>query len=144
VVHSNLLRGASVLLGPASVADPAFWPEFRAHAATSLHGVPHTFDLLERAGFAELDLPHLRYATQAGGRWDPRAVRRWAGLARQRGWDLYVMYGQTEATARMAYLPPDRAATAPSAIGVPVPGTALHVDAPDAAAWASWCAAARA
>lgn len=132
VLHSNLLRGASVLLDPPSVADPAFWAEFRAHAATSLHGVPHTFDLLDRAGFAELDLPHLRYATQAGGRWDPGAVRRWAGLARERGWDLYVMYGQTEATARMAYLPPDRAATAPSAVGVPVPGTALRVDAPDA------------
>ncbi len=131
VLHSNLLRGASVLLGPPSVADPGFWPEFRAHAATSLHGVPHTFDLLERAGFAELDLPHLRYATQAGGRWDPAAVARWAGLAQRRGWDLYVMYGQTEATARMAYLPPDRAAGAPSAIGVPVPGTALRVDAPD-------------
>jgi acyl-coenzyme A synthetase/AMP-(fatty) acid ligase len=83
VVHSNLLRGASVLLGPSSVTDPAFWAEFRAHAATSLHGVPHTFDLLDRAGFAELDLPHLRYATQAGGRWDPAAVRRWAGLARR-------------------------------------------------------------
>jgi peptidoglycan/LPS O-acetylase OafA/YrhL len=132
VLHSNLLRGASVLLDPGSVADPGFWDRFRAHAATSLHGVPHTFDLLERAGFAELDLPHLRYATQAGGRWDPAAVRRWAGLAQRRGWDLYVMYGQTEATARMAYLPPERAAAAPSAVGVPVPGTTLHVDAPDA------------
>lgn len=132
VVHSNLLRGASVLLSSASVADPEFWSEFRAHAATSLHGVPHTFDLLDRSGFADLELPRLRYVTQAGGRWDPEAVRRWAALGRRRGFSLHVMYGQTEATARMAHVPADRVHAAPSAIGMPVPGTTLHVDAPDA------------
>ncbi len=57
VVHSNLLAGAAVLLTDASVTDAGFWSTVREHRATSLHGVPHTFALLDRVGFAEMDLP---------------------------------------------------------------------------------------
>ncbi|GAA4706753.1 AMP-binding protein [Pseudonocardia yuanmonensis] len=130
VVNSNLARGATVVLPDRSVADPAFWTEFEELGLTSLHGVPYTFDLLDATGFAERALPSLRYVTQAGGRWDPAAVTRYAALGAARGWSLYVMYGQTEATARMAYLPPERAATAPSAVGLPVPGGAFSIEGP--------------
>ncbi|WP_149179993.1 AMP-binding protein [Streptomyces sp. TRM49041] len=122
VVNSHLLSGAGIVLTDLSVADACFWDLFRATRATSFAGVPYTFDLLDRTGFATMDLPHLRYVTQAGGRLAPERVTRYAELGRGRGWDLYVMYGQTEATARMAYLPPDLARTHPQAIGVPVPG----------------------
>ncbi|TCB95382.1 AMP-dependent synthetase [Micromonospora zingiberis] len=122
VVHSHLARGAALVLTDLSVADAGFWELFRTARGTSLAGVPYTFDLLDRVGFAELDLPHLRYLTQAGGRLAPQQVRRYAELGRRGGWDLFVMYGQTEATARMAYLPPDLAVAHPAAIGVPVPG----------------------
>ena len=131
IVHSNLLVGAAVLLTEASVTDPHFWALVREHRATSLHGVPHTFALLDRVG-APLDQPSLRYVTQAGGRLDPSQVRRWAGLGAERGWRFVVMYGQTEATARMAHLPPELAARAPEAIGVAIPGGALRIDDPDA------------
>ncbi|NKX52106.1 AMP-binding protein, partial [Arthrobacter deserti] len=75
-----------------------------------------------------MQLPDLRYVTQAGGRLDPDTGVRYAGLGRRRGWDLFVMYGQTEATARMAYLPPDLAAENPGMIGVPVPGGTFRID----------------
>ncbi|MCH0541415.1 AMP-binding protein [Streptomyces sp. MUM 203J] len=127
VVHSHLLRGAGLVLTDLSVADRCFWDLFRAARATTFAGVPYTFDLLDRTGFADLDLPHLRYVTQAGGRLAPERVARYAELGRRRGWDLYVMYGQTEATARMAYLPPDRVLEHPHAIGVPVPGGAFRL-----------------
>lgn len=131
VVNSNLARGATVVLPTRSVAEPAFWTEFAELGLTSLHGVPYTFDLLDATGFADRALPSLRYVTQAGGRWDPAAVERYAALGAERGWALYVMYGQTEATARMAYLPPERAATAPSAVGVAVPGGTFSIERPD-------------
>ncbi|MGH3858556.1 AMP-binding protein [Actinokineospora sp.] len=127
VINSNLSRGAALLLSDHSVVDKCFWESFRAHGGTSLHGVPYTFDLLDRAGFAERDLPTLRYVTQAGGRLAPSQVRRYAALADARGWRFFVMYGQTEATARMAYLPPDLAATRPEAIGVPIPGGSFEI-----------------
>jgi acyl-CoA synthetase (AMP-forming)/AMP-acid ligase II len=122
VLNSNLLRGAGLVLTDRSVVDPAFWTVVRDHHVTSLHGVPHTFDLLDTVGFDRMDLPGLRYVTQAGGRLDPAAVVRYAELGERRGWRFFVMYGQTEATARMAYLPPELARTHPSAIGIPVPG----------------------
>ncbi|GAA1869196.1 AMP-binding protein [Asanoa iriomotensis] len=132
VVNSHLLRGAGLILTDHSVVDPCFWAEFRSAHGTGFAGVPYTFDLLDRSRFAEAELPrlpHLRYVTQAGGRLAPDRVRAYAELGRRHGFDLYVMYGQTEATARMAYLPPELAASRPDAIGVPIPGGALRIDA---------------
>jgi acyl-CoA synthetase (AMP-forming)/AMP-acid ligase II len=128
VINSHLLSGAALLLTSLSVVDDCFWDQFRMHRATTFAGVPYTFDLLDRVGFADLELPSLRYVTQAGGRLTPAAVQRYAALGRRRGWDLFVMYGQTEATARMAYLPPDLVMTAPSSIGVPIPGGSFRLE----------------
>ena len=128
VINSHLLAGASLMLTELSVVDACFWDRFRTVGATTFAAVPYTFDLLDRVGFEAMDLPTLRYVTQAGGRLAPDRVRRFAELGRRGGWDLFVMYGQTEATARMAYLPPDLALTSPSAIGVPIPGGAFHLE----------------
>ncbi|MDQ0381413.1 AMP-binding protein [Amycolatopsis thermophila] len=134
VVNSNLARGAAILLNPHSVAEPEFWTFFRQHEGTSLHGVPYTFDLLDRVGFDRMTLPSLRYVTQAGGKLAPERVRAYAELGERRGWRFFVMYGQTEATARMAYLPPELATSHPAAIGIPVPGGSFDLapsDRPD-------------
>ncbi|MCO4276579.1 AMP-binding protein [Pseudarthrobacter sp. HLT3-5] len=128
VINSHLLRGASLVLTDLSVVDPCFWDLFHREGATSFAAVPYTFELLERVGFAAMNLPRLRYVTQAGGRLGPDLVRRYAELGARSGWDLFVMYGQTEATARMAYLPPRLAGTAPGAIGIPIPGGAFRID----------------
>ncbi|WP_460790186.1 AMP-binding protein [Microbacterium lacusdiani] len=128
VVNSHLLAGGSLLLTERSVSDEAFWEEAAAHHITSFAGVPYTFELLEAGGFADRDLPRLRYLTQAGGRLDPAAVRRFAALGARRGFELFVMYGQTEATARMAYLPPELAEACAGAIGRPIPGGAFRLD----------------
>ena len=122
VLLSHLSVGAGVLLTDLSVVDECFWEAFRAAGATTLAGVPYTFDLLDAVGFADLELPSLRLLTQAGGRMDPTTVRRFAELGEERGFELSVMYGQTEATARMATLPAHLARTHPSTVGVAVRG----------------------
>lgn len=128
VVNSHLVSGAALVLTEASVVDPCFWEAARRGGATNLAGVPHTFELLDRIGFDAMSLPALRFVTQAGGRLDPDRVRRYAALGRRDGWELFVMYGQTEATARMAYLPPELAAHRPQAIGVPIPGGSFRIE----------------
>jgi hypothetical protein len=127
VVHSHLLVGAALILTDRSVAEPAFWDLFTRHRGTTFAGVPYTFELLEQVGFEQMRLPHLRYVTQAGGRMPPEKIRRLAALGRRRGWDLFVMYGATEATARMAYLPPELAHSHPHAIGRPIPGGSFRL-----------------
>lgn len=128
VVNSHLAYGASVVPTDLSVVDPCFWELVRERGVTSLSGVPYTFDLLDRAGFEDMEVPSLRFVTQAGGRLAPERVRAYAELGQRRGWDFYVMYGQTEATARMAYLPPGLAAEHPGSIGVPIPGGDLRLE----------------
>ena len=128
VLTSHLVAGAAVVLTDLSVADECFWDLARTQRATTFAGVPYTFDLLDATGFADRRLPHLRYVTQAGGRLAPETVVRYAELGQRRGWDLFVMYGQTEATARMAYLPPALALTRPESIGVAIPGGTLRLD----------------
>jgi len=128
VLHSHLVAGASVVLTELSVVDECFWDLFTRTGATSFAGVPHTFDLLAASGFDTRALPSLRQVTQAGGRLDPDAVRRWSRFGRDRGWDLVVMYGATEATARMAWLPPGLAEDHPAAIGRAIPGGHLRLD----------------
>ncbi|WP_200936198.1 non-ribosomal peptide synthetase, partial [Marmoricola sp. Leaf446] len=132
VLHTHLLRGAAVVLTSLSVVDRCFWELCLRRGVTSLAGVPHTFELLERVGFGPEKLPTLRYLTQAGGRMPAERVRRFAEAGRGCGVDLFVMYGQTEATARIAYLPPDLAVTRPEAVGVAVPGGHLRLEPPDA------------
>ncbi|MEZ5407524.1 MAG: AMP-binding protein [Acidimicrobiales bacterium] len=122
VLHSHLVAGATTVLTDARLTDAAFWDLVERHDVSTLAGVPHSFELFERMGLAHLDLPALRRVTCAGGRLAPDEVVRWHDVGTARGWALYVMYGQTEATARMAYLPPHLARSHPTAVGRPVPG----------------------
>ena len=128
VINSHLLRGAALILTDRSVTDDRFWQLFRRHRGTSFAGVPYTFELLERVDFPAMDLPDLRYVTQAGGRMPPERVRRFAEFARDGGWDLFVMYGATEATARMAYLAPELALCRPNSIGRPIDGGSFSIE----------------
>ena len=128
VVNSHLIAGAGLVVTDLSVVDRCFWDLFERAEATTFAGVPYTFGLLDNCGFADLDLPRLRYVTQAGGWLAPERVARYARLGIKRGWDLFVMYGQTEATARMAYLPPELATERSEAIGIPVPGGSFRLE----------------
>jgi hypothetical protein len=127
VLHAHLAVGAGVVLTDASVVDPCFRRAVQRHGVTNVAGVPHTFDLLDAAGFDWADHPALRFMTAAGGRLGPERVLAWDARARVAGGELFVMYGQTEATARIAYLPPDLVRTCPTAIGVPIPGVTLDL-----------------
>ncbi|WP_103174717.1 AMP-binding protein [Paracoccus sp. SY] len=125
VLHSHLGRGASLWLADGTVLDPGFREALTDSEATSLAGVPHHFALLESIGLDD-DLPEsLTCLTVAGGAMKPAAVRRWASIMDARHGRLVVMYGQTEATARIAWLPPEQAQVAPDAIGQAIPGGTL-------------------
>lgn len=127
IVNSHLLSGAEILLTDESIIGRVFWPFAREFGATSFGGVPLTYQLLHRMGLEQMDLPALRYFTQAGGRLDTSLVRHFSEIAQRTGRRFYVMYGQTEATARIAYLPHDLAAVHPASIGRPIPGGELAI-----------------
>lgn len=128
VINSYLTAGASIALLEGSVVDEHFWRVFAETECTSFAGVPHSFELMERSQVQTKTLKRLRYMTQAGGRLNAETVQRWVERGRTEGWEFFVMYGQTEASPRISYLPPDLALETPSSIGVPVPGGSLWVE----------------
>lgn len=121
VLNSHLQAGATLLLTPRSAAEDEFWRFFEQEGATSLSGVPFTFDLLERIGFRTRHYPALRYLAQAGGRLPAERVALYAQWAKETAKQIFVMYGQTEASPRMAYVPPDQLAENSDCIGIPIP-----------------------
>ena len=127
IVTSHLAAGASVVITDTSVVDPCFWQLVDRWAVSTLSGVPHSFDLIERLGTNPLAAPSLRRVTQAGGRLAPEKVQRLGQLGLRHGWDFVVMYGQAEATARMAVLDPQLAVDHPGTIGRPIPGGAFRL-----------------
>lgn len=127
VVTSHLTVGATLLLTKRSVVEEDFWNFFGAEGGTSLAGVPSTYELLDRIGFRNKTLPTLRSMTQAGGRLPPEVARAYAEWSEDASVRFFVMYGQTEATARMAYVPPKLLLDHPGSIGIPIPGGAFHL-----------------
>lgn len=122
VIHSHLLVGGTVLLTDRSVMEEGFWTFFESAGATSLAGVPTTYQILNRVGFFERVHPTLRSFTQAGGKLPLAMHEKCARYAQEHGLRFYAMYGQTEATARMAYLPWQKSLEKCGSIGIPIPG----------------------
>lgn len=127
VLHSHLAVGASVWLAGGGLMRPGFLDALRDSRATSLATVPHGHELLARTGFDRASLPDLKTLTVAGGAMPAPRIRALAALMQARGGRFLAMYGQTEATARIAYLPHAQALTVAETgvIGQPVPGGRL-------------------
>jgi len=125
VIHSHLRVGASVVLTRLGLFDGAFWPLLRQQQVTRFQGVPFTYEMLLKLRLERLDMGSVRSMTVAGGRLAPERVLQVHQSCQAKGIDFYVMYGQTEATARMAYLSPAQVGLKPDSIGRAIPGGQL-------------------
>ncbi|MFJ7669474.1 AMP-binding protein [Lysinibacillus sp. NPDC097195] len=129
IVNSHLLAGASILLTDESVMEKSFWEFVKKHKATSIAGVPFTYQMLQRIGFTKMDLPYLKTMTQAGGRLNEKLVKHFAEYAKEKNKRFYIMYGQTEAAPRISYIPHEKVLEKSSTIGIAIPGGKLSIDA---------------
>ena len=122
IINSHLAVGATILLTEKSIMQREFWNFFTEQGATSFGGVPYTYEMLDKLMFFRRKLPSLRTMTQAGGKILPALHQKFAEYAQREGKSFVVMYGQCEATARMSYLPPERALDKVGSMGVAIPG----------------------
>lgn len=122
IINTHLYVGAAILLTESTLMQKEFWAFFKAQKATSFGGVPYTYEMLDRLRFFQMELPSLRYMTQAGGKLSPKLHRQFAEYAAKQGKKFIVMYGQTEATARMAYLPAEKSLEKYGSMGIAIPG----------------------
>ncbi len=126
LLHTHLRVGGSLALCNTFVFPETALDLLEREHCTGFAGVPSSFQLLLRiSSFGTRSLPALRLVQQAGGKLPPVLVDELLAAAPQV--ELFVMYGQTEATARLSYLPPDRLQDKRGSIGRGIPGVELSV-----------------
>ena len=127
VINSHLISGATILLTEDSYIQRDFWVFAREQRVTSFSGVPFTYEILKKMKFWNRNLPTLRTLTQAGGKLSNELIEYFAKNAKLRDVNFYVMYGQTEATARMSYLPCQYTIEKIGSIGQAIPGGKFEI-----------------
>ena len=127
VVNSHLLAGASILLAREGLVSPAFWEAIRRYRVDSFSGVPYTYQMLRRLGLDKLNAPTLRIMTQAGGKLDTGNIAHFHERMAERQGSFFVMYGQTEATARISILPSTDLPRKLGSVGRAIPGGAIRI-----------------
>ena len=111
MVFSHFYVGATVLITNQSMTDRGFWQFIKEQQATSFTGVPYSFEILSLMRFFRMDLPNLKFAE----------------YCRDNGKKWIATYGQSECTARMAWLPPKWAIEKVGSIGIAVPNAELSL-----------------
>lgn len=122
IIHSHLIKGATIVLSELSVMDKNFWSLIAEANVTSFGGVPYTYEMLKRLKFDKQDFKSLRYITQAGGKLKPELVKFFGDICESKDIEFIIMYGQTEATARMSYFSYSKHKDKYGSIGKAIPG----------------------
>lgn len=127
VLNSHLYAGATLLLTSTNPLNPKYWEFLKANQATSLTNVPYYYEILKKLRFFRMDLPSLRVISQGGGRLSDELYRECAEYAHTTGRKFIPTYGQTEGSARMAYLPAELARVKCGSIGRAIPNGKLYL-----------------
>lgn len=128
VFTSNCYKGGTIVCTNKTLIEKDFWVDFEQYRYSTFAGVPYVYEMLDRIGFTKKEYNSLRYFTQAGGKLHNKLQEKFGNYALENKKDFFVMYGQTEATARMAYLPADKVIEKMGTIGIAIPNGNLEID----------------
>ncbi len=127
ILNSHLLAGATVVLSADSLIAPGFWKTVSEYRVNSFSGVPYTYQILRRLELDHLPAQSIVNMTQAGGKLDEKNILWFYEKMAARGGTFWVMYGQTEAVARIAVLPASKLPAMLGSAGKAVPGGSLSI-----------------
>lgn len=121
IINSHMEKGAAIAVTNKTFFEKSFWELCNRHKVTNFGGVPYSYDILHTIGFEQMQIPSLRYITQAGGKLHEEKVKHMVSVCEAKGIQFIIMYGQTEATARMSYLPWKNVREKSASIGIAIP-----------------------
>lgn len=121
IINSHMEKGAAIAVTNKTFFEKSFWELCNRYKVTNFGGVPYSYDILQTIGFEQMQVPSLRYITQAGGKLHEQKVKHMVSVCETKGIKFIIMYGQTEATARMSYLPWEKAREKSASIGIAIP-----------------------
>ncbi len=127
LLHTHLKVGGSIALNNSFIFIGGILRDLNLYRCTGFAGVPSHYQILLRKSksFITTSFPYLRYVTQAGGKLPTLFIHEF--IKALPAVKFFVMYGQTEATARLSYLPPDVIKEKSGSIGKGIPGVTLKV-----------------
>lgn len=126
VLHTHLYQGGSVVFDARFMFPDKVLMAIARLECTTFAGVPTVYGiLLRRSNIRTLALPSLRRFLQAGGALAPAEVQRLREIVPHA--DFHVMYGQTEATSRIASMPPKRLDDKPGSVGLPLDNLQVRI-----------------
>jgi acyl-CoA synthetase (AMP-forming)/AMP-acid ligase II len=128
VLNSHLAQGAAVVLTNEALTSRNFWDLVREQQCTSLAGVPYSYQILRRLDIESFNIPRLQTLTQAGGKLTNDLIVHFHEIMARRNGRFFVMYGQTEATARISILSPSKLPEKLGSTGVAIPGGRLSIE----------------
>ena len=128
VLHSNAIKGGKIVCGLPDILSRDFWKYLDKYGFTSIAGVPFIYEMLNRIGFLKKQYPSLEYVSQAGGNLSKNIKVQFNDYCIAKAIKFFVMYGQTEATARISYVPPEKLTEKITAIGLPIKNGTLTID----------------
>ncbi|WP_179345069.1 AMP-binding protein [Winogradskyella ursingii] len=128
VLHSNAINGATIVCGLPDILSKDFWKHLNEYEFTSIAGVPFIYEMFQRIGFLKKPHPSLKYITQAGGNLSQNIKSEFNNYCIENGIEFFVMYGQTEATARISFVPPSMLEDKITSIGKPIKNGNITID----------------
>jgi acyl-coenzyme A synthetase/AMP-(fatty) acid ligase len=127
VLTSHLHAGAQVRLSKYPLTDRGFWDALKNDNISILTGVPYTFEVLFKMRFERVRIPSLRIITQGGGKLSEILWQKLTSYAESNQVQFIPTYGQTEGTARMAYLESGYVTSKSGSIGKPIPNGTFEI-----------------
>lgn len=131
IINTFLYARATLIVSSHSLTSKNFWQVVQAYKPNFFNGIPYHYDLICKFGdnfFSELPF---QFFTQAGGRMSDQTKNKIVSLCLKNSKKLFLMYGQTEATARISVLPSDCVPSKKNSVGKSIPGGKIEVQSPN-------------
>ena len=128
VLHNVIYSRSSLLITKKTVFDKSLWDDCVNHKVTDASGVPFILEIMARLKFPDSFFKNLRCLTQAGGRLDPKITKHFLNLAMEHNFQYFTMYGQTEASPRISYVPSNMGFKKIGSAGIPIDCGEVFID----------------
>lgn len=126
MINSHLAKGAKIVLNKDTIISNSFWNKLEKFRISTIGGVPFMYEVFDRLKIFEKKI-FIKNFLQAGGPLKINLQKKFSKICKKEKINFYIMYGQTEASPRISYLPTKNFSKKLGSIGIPIPGGKIRI-----------------